>query len=314
MNAPAKAVVLRDSTLREGLDTPKVCFSLEQKFRIAGLLQQCGVPEVEIIAPSRVVDDLEFARLLREAGTTLRITGLIYANSDRCERDMAKASPFLDRFDLLMPLAANRAPSDFAAKIWRLGVALRQAAQSRCECGAGFPHATTAEVDLLLEIATTAVAEGARRITIYDTNGSADPFGVRELITSFKSRLDVPIFFHAHNDLGMATANATAAVLAGASGVDVTVNGLGDRAGNAALEQVAVVLRLRNYVTGIDLSQLGTVSTAVESESGVKRSKLAPIVGEYVFWHKSPSHLACPELFEAVDPNLLSSERKMVPS
>ncbi len=314
MNEPLKAVVLRDSTLREGLDTPNVSFSSEQKLRIAGLLEQCGVPEVEIVAPGRVADDLGFARDLREAGTTLRTTGLIYASNDRPEYGIAKIGQVLDRFDLLMPLAASRAPTQFDAKVGRLAAALRQAAQCGCEFGAGFPHATTVEAEFLFDIAETAVAEGATRITVYDTNGSADPFAVLELITSLKSRLDVPIFFHAHNDLGMATANAFAAVIAGAGGLDVTVNGLGDRAGNAALEPVAVALRLRKYATGIDVSQLASVSRAVESESGVKISKLAPIVGEYVFWHKSPAHLACPELFEAVDPNLLSAERRILQS
>ena len=314
MTDSLKSVVLRDSTLREGLDTPNVSFTLEQKLRIAGLLEQCGVPEVEIVAPSRVSSDLEFARLLRQAGTKLRTSGLIYANSDRCEQDMAKGSELLDRFDLLMPLAASRAPSSPAGKMSRLNTALRQAAQGGCEFGAGFPHATAAAADFLLEISATAVAEGAMRVTIYDTNGSADPFQVLELIKCLMSRLDVPIFFHAHNDLGMATANSMAAVFAGASGVDVTVNGLGDRAGNAPLEQVAVALRLRKYSTGIDLSQLGTLSRAVELESGVGVSKLAPIVGEYAFCHKSPAHLACPALFEAVDPNLLFSERRIVES
>ena len=192
--------------------------------RIAGLLEQCGVPEVEIVAPGRVADDLGFARDLREAGTTLRTTGLIYASNDRPEYDydIAKVSQVLDRFDLLMPLAASRAPTQFDAKVGRLASALRQAAQCGCEFGAGFPYMRPlSRPSFLLDIAETAVAEGATRITVYDTNGSADPFAVLELITSLKSRLDVPIFFHAHNDLGMATANAFAAVIAGAGGLDV---------------------------------------------------------------------------------------------
>jgi homocitrate synthase NifV len=310
MNNSPSAVVLRDSTLREGLDTPNVSFSSEQKLRIAGLLAECGVAEAEIVAPSRVAVDLEFAKLLRETGTRLRTTGLIYANTDAAEREIASASAILDRFDLLMPLAAHRPPGDPDAKRSRLAEALERAARSACEFGAGFPHATTVGAEFLVEIALLAAALGARRITIYDTNGSADPFGVFELIQALKKRVNVPVFFHAHNDLGMATANAAAAVRAGAAGLDVTVNGLGDRAGNASLEQVAVALRLRNSTTGIDLSRLGALSKAVERESGVKLSKLAPIVGEYAFWHKSPAHLACPELFEAVDPNVLSSARR----
>ena len=125
--------------------------------------------------------------------------------------------------------------------------------------------------------------------------------------------MNASILFHGHNDLGMATANSLAAVQAGADALDVTVNGLGDRAGNAALEQVALALHLRRFDTGISLGSLRSMSRAVERESGVALSRLAPVVGEFVFQHKSHSHLCMPELFEAFDPALVHDERKIDP-
>jgi homocitrate synthase NifV len=167
------------------------------------------------------------------------------------------------------------------------------------------------DLPFLLEISQCAAREGAKRVTIYDTNGSADPFSVHALVERLRSEIDVAIFFHGHNDLGLATANALAAVRAGADGLDVTVNGLGDRAGNASLEQVALALHLGGFPTGVNLRSLKKMSEIVEKESGVPVSKLAPVVGEFILHHKSPSHLKDPDLFEAFDPQILAMERKI---
>jgi homocitrate synthase NifV len=163
----------------------------------------------------------------------------------------------------------------------------------------------------LCEIAHRAVERGAERLTIYDTNGSAEPFFVSELIGRMRKEFRVPIFFHGHNDLGLATANALAAVRAGADGLDVTVNGIGDRAGNTALEQVVVGLQLARRSTGVAPQGLRGLSELVEKESGVSRSKLAPVVGDFVAHHISASHLKHPELFEAYDPALIGIQRKL---
>ena len=127
-----------------------------------------------------------------------------------------------------------------------------------------------------------------------------------------KAHIGVPVFFHGHNDLGLAAANAFAAVRAGADGLDVTVNGLGDRAGNASLEQVAMILHLRGIRTGIRLETLTRLSGAVGRESGIAVSPLAPVVGAFVATHKSPGHLEIPELFEAFDPALVGVRRNIM--
>jgi isopropylmalate/homocitrate/citramalate synthase len=165
--------VLKDSTLREGLDVPGVRFSATQKLQIVAALASAGVPEAEVVAPSRVERDLKFARKLRECASTIRVSGLLYANWTRCEAELERASTVLDRVDLLMPLSEQREPRERPAKLARL---LEVLAHSRCyalEVGAGFPHATQADSDFVLEIARRAVAAGARRVTVYDTNGGA---------------------------------------------------------------------------------------------------------------------------------------------
>jgi len=311
VNDLVNRIILRDSTLREGQDTPGVSFSLEQKIKIARYLEATCIPEIEIVAPSRVLKDLETVKKIRDSDLQLRTSGLIYAYSEHVAVEIKEASKCLHRFDLLMPVSAKREPFDRKAKVALLLDALGFALSFICPVGVGFPHSTQTEIEFLMEIAHKAIARGAERITLYDTNGSAEPFLVNDLIARIRKEFRVPVFFHGHNDLGLATANARAAVRAGANGLDVTVNGLGDRAGNAALEQVVVGLHLEGYWTGIALNRLKPLSELVEKESGIEVSKLAPIVGEFVKHHKSASHLKNPNLFEAYDPSLIGGERKL---
>jgi homocitrate synthase NifV len=305
-------VTLRDATLREGLDTPNVSFSTEQRVRIARALERAGVAEIEVVAPSRVAQDLEFVNALRAEGIAPRTSGLIYAYGENCAREIDLVSPLLGHFDLLMPVSAERPPESRSDKQRMLDAALAHARGAHSDFGAGFPHSLQCEPEFLCDMVAAAVAGGARRIVVYDTNGGGDPVAVSFLIAALcVHAAGAHIFFHAHNDLGLATANALAAVQSGATGLDVTVNGLGDRAGNAALEQVAMTLHLKGFTTGIRLDELGALSRVVEKESGVAVSKLAPVIGEYALWHKSPSHLRKPGLFEAFDPSLVRSDRRI---
>jgi homocitrate synthase NifV len=314
VNSGARAVTLRDSTLREGLDTPNVSFTVEQKLEIVAMLAKAGVPEAEVVAPSRVREDLVFAREMKRRAIPIAASGLIYANGSGCEDEIDQCSDCLSRVDLLMPLSEHRPPRARHEKIARLLTVFAHARSRSLEIGVGFPHATQVEPDFLVDIAKQAAAAGAKRVTVYDTNGGADPFRVHSLVQRLCRELSTPVFFHAHNDLGLATANSWAAVQAGAAGLDVTVNGLGDRAGNASLEQLVMLLHLNGVATGVRLSALKSASRLVEELSAVPLSKLAPIVGEYVFEHKSPSHLSVPTEFEAFDPGLIGERRRIVGS
>jgi len=218
----------------------------------------------------------------------------------------------LDRVDVLMPLSSRRPPAARAAKIRQLTSALRRAAGAGIELGAGFPHAFTADDRLLHEIGRAAADAGARRITLYDTSGAAEPFALRDRVAAVVDAIGLPIFFHGHDDLGLATANAWAAVCAGASGLDVTVNGLGDRAGNVSLEQAAMLLRAHGTPAAVRLETLRPLARLVARESDIPVSPLAPVVGAYAFAHRSPSHLPRPREFEAFDPALIGATRRVV--
>jgi homocitrate synthase NifV len=211
-----------------------------------------------------------------------------------------------------MPLSGKRPPYRNEDKKSVLLDMLGHGLALDSEIGVGFPHATQSDGKFLLELATEAMKAGAKRVTIYDTNGAADPFSVFDLIKRLTEKISVPLFFHGHNDLGLATANSLSAAFAGAAGLDVTVNGLGDRAGNAPLEQLAIALYLRGFETGVTLNALQLLSKTVAQESGIGVSKLAPVVGDYVFRHKSPAHLDRAELFEAFDPEIIGARRQLM--
>ncbi|MFC1851300.1 LeuA family protein [candidate division CSSED10-310 bacterium] len=309
-NNPEK-ITLKDATLREGLDTPTVTFSITQKLKISIRLYKAGIPEIEVVAPGQVQRDLEFVKRLKTTKLKIKTSGLVYAHQDSCEQDINDVSRYLDRFDLLMPISEKRKPHDRNAKIDRISEMVSYALDGHSDVGVGFPNATQTESSFLLRIVEQCDSLGVRRVTIYDTNGRADPFEIFDLMKKIREKCRSPIFFHGHNDLGLATANSLAAVYAGANGLDVTVNGLGDRAGNASLEQVALCLHQKGFYTGIALTKLRGLSKLVAQESGVQISKLSPVVGEYIFKHKSPGHLDNLELFEAYSPDLIGVKRKV---
>ena len=309
MVALDRKVLLKDASLREGLDTPGVAFTKEEKMKIAELLDRAGVQEIEIVAPGFVMEDLAFAESLREKRLKIRTSGLVYAYKTDCGKEIEKAGMSLDRFDLLMPATERRRPKAREEKVQLLLSALAEAKGFQAEVGVGFPHSTQADVAFLMEIAAECLRQGAQRVTVYDTNGSADPFEIYHLIKRMRKELGGSLCFHGHNDLGLATANSLAAAYAGADVLDVTINGLGDRAGNASLEQVAVALYLKGVDTGVTLREVKLLSRTVAQASGIEVPKLAPVVGAYCFCHKSPSHLEFPGLFEAFDPVLVGVER-----
>jgi len=311
----SRRVVLKDSTMREGLDVPGVALGIDQKRALLELLDQAGVPEVEIVAPGHFDRDLDALKAMGAPGQRLQLSGLIYGNGPRLVEQLKKAKGVLDRVDILIPLSDLRPPAGRDEKARRMRQALQEAGDTFGRASVGFPHATQVERDLVLEMCGQAVLAGAARITLYDTNGGSEPFTVAALVEQIRGIVqNAEICFHAHNDLGMATANSVAAVMAGAECLDVTVNGLGDRAGNASLEQVALALYSLGVATGLKLDLLRGLSQAVEAMTLIPVSKLAPVVGEFVFCHKSPSHLETPTLFEAFDPALVGARRSVCKS
>jgi homocitrate synthase NifV len=156
----------------------------------------------------------------------------------------------------------------------------------------GGEDASRADSDFLLRVVETAERAGARRFRFADTLGLLDPFATFNRIYELRQASDLELEMHAHNDLGLATANTLAAVLAGATHINTTVNGLGERAGNAALEEsVTAMHQLYNFETGIDSRHFPEISRLVAIASGRPIPVNKSIVGDAVFTHESGIHV-----------------------
>ena len=174
----------------------------------------------------------------------------------------------------------------------RIDRCVRIGPDAGCEVSVGAEDASRAEPDFLIQAAETAQAAGARRFRFADTLGVLTPPETARRIRLLRAAMDLEIEMHAHDDFGLATANTLAAVLAGATHVSTTVNGLGERAGNAPLEEAVMALRhLYNIETGVDARHFPSLSKLVARASGRAVAFNKSIVGEAVFTHEAGIHV-----------------------
>jgi len=282
-----------DTTLRDGEQAPGVVFSLEDKLKIATLLDQARVPEVEIGSPIMGVQERNDMRVL--ASHKFKFKTLAWCRATREDIDAAEETG-CDGVSISFPVSEIQMKAMGKNKAWVLSNVkqILSYAQDRFSfLGVGAQDASRAELSFLFDFIEQAQVVGARRIRIADTVGILNPFSTMELIQNIRKYCpDVPLCFHGHNDLGMATANTIAAFKAGAFAADVTINGLGERAGNAALEEVVMALDLSMKTpTGIKTELLSKMSSTVESLSGRKLPESKPVTGHVVLTHKSGVHV-----------------------
>ncbi|SFI60923.1 2-isopropylmalate synthase [Jannaschia pohangensis] len=311
-------VIIFDTTLRDGEQSPGATMTHDEKLEIAQMLDEMGVDVIEAGFP--IASDGDFAAVsdIARAATNATICGLARANLrdiDRCWEAVKHAkSPRIHTFIGTSPLhraIPNLTKDQMADRIHETVTHAR----NLCDNVQWSPmDATRTEWDYLARVVEIAIKAGATTINIPDTVGYTAPNEsaelIRRLIAEVPGAGDVIFATHCHNDLGMATANSLAAVEGGARQIECTINGLGERAGNTALEEVVMALKVRHdilpFTTGVDSRKLMAISRRVASVSGFAVQFNKAIVGKNAFAHESGIHqdgmLKNAETFEIMRP------------
>lgn len=311
-------VIIFDTTLRDGEQSPGATMTHDEKLEIASLLDDMGVDVIEAGFPIASEGDFEAVSEIAKRSKNSVICGLSRAklgDIDRCWEAVKSApQPRIHTFIGTSPLhrAIPNLNMDEMADVIHETVSH---ARNLCDNVQWSPmDATRTEEDYLCRVVEIAIKAGATTLNIPDTVGYTAPAESADLIRMLLERVpgaDEVIFStHCHNDLGMATANSLAAVNAGARQIECTINGLGERAGNTALEEVVMAMKVRNdimpYRTNIDTTKIMNLSRMVATVSGFPVQYNKAIVGKNAFAHESGIHqdgmLKNAETFEIMRP------------
>lgn len=313
-----KNIYIVDTTLRDGEQTAGVVFANHEKVTIAQMLSDVGIDQLEVGIPAMGGDEKEAIKSIVKRNLNSSIMAWNRAvisdiqQSIDCGVDAVAISISVSDIHIEHKLKTTR---DWVLE--NMVKSVEFAKKNGLYVSVNGEDASRADIDFLTKFIETAKQAGADRFRYCDTVGIMNPFKIKDNISILTSRTNFDIEMHTHNDFGMATANALAGVMGGASHIGVTVNGLGERAGNAALEEVLMALKyVHGYDVNVDTRMFKEVSEYVSKASGRELPAWKAIVGSNMFAHESGIHadgaIKNPLNYEAFSPSVVGLQRQIV--
>ena len=281
-----------DTTLRDGEQTPGVAFTDSERRNIALRIARIGIPEIEAGTPAMGIREVTSIREIVAMQLGPRITSWCRAHHADLDNAIKAGS---DAVHLSLPVSLIQMEAFEKTPAWvrnSLTACVTRAQNAFSFVSVGLQDASRADIMFLTELTAQAKELGAHRVRLADTVGCWTPFDVVEVVTTLRRTVpDIEIGFHGHNDLGMATANALAALRAGADSVDATITGLGERAGNTALEEIVAACWISSGTDcGIDSSGIEDLCHFVSHCAGRSIPPNKPIIGTAISQHESGIH------------------------
>jgi len=315
---PRTQIRFYDTTLRDGEQTVGVVLSPQQKLEIARKLDELGLSRIEAGFPRVSPDDAEAIQLMQKANLKAELWGFsraVKADIEELVRLGLRAS-VIEAPTSDLKLSAYGLTREDVLK--RVVDAMSFAKQNGIKVAFFGVDGTRTDLDFLKKINLAALEAGATEIVVVDTIGACGPEAVEFLVREVCGWVGptIPVHFHGHNDFGMATACAVAAVRAGATWIQGTINGMGERAGNADICEIALALRcLYDVPVALDLTKVRDVSETVSKSSGYTLDAWKPLVGENLFVRESGAVAAQFHIPEAIEPysaELVNAHRSIV--
>ena len=316
LNLP-NSVKLFDTTLRDGEQAPGVALTPDEKIQIAQKLDNLGVNTIEYGFPAVSEGERDAAKQINDLGLNANICGLARVLKKDIDAlldcDLGYVHTFIGTSPLHRKFKLKMSKGEILDKACS---AVEYAKDHGLTVEFSAEDSTRTEENYLLEVYKEIEGSGADIINVPDTVGVLVPTTARKLITTLKKNLNLPISVHFHNDFGLAVANSIVGIEAGASQAHVTINGIGERAGNASLEELVVTLKVAYGMDlDIDTTQLYNVSDFLAKVTGIKMPPNKPIVGENAFAHESGIHvhgiLENAATYEPISPELVGHSRKI---
>jgi len=306
-----------DVTLRDGEQTPGTAFTKDEKKRMAQELDSIGIEVIEAGFPVVSQTERDTVREIANMGLDAKICCLsrsVIPDIDvaiGCEVDIV--SIFIATSELHLKYKYHKTCAE--ATLCAMD-ALEYAKDHGLTVRFAAEDATRTDINVLKGVFRMAEERRADYVSIADTVGILNPATAYYLVSEIKKDIKTDLCIHCHNDLGMATANTLAAAEAGAKQLHTTVNGIGERAGNAALEEVLISLMVQYGIDRYDTQNLTKLSKMVVEYSGVKLAKNKPVVGDFAFSHESGIHVAAimeePSTYELFSPDIVGGKRSLI--